>query len=334
MLGIRYLKVPATTYVLHYKAGKVVKQGPGLSFFYFAPTSVIAQVPISSVDVPFAFTETSSDFQDVTVQGSLTYRVAEPARLAALLDYTVNVRGRYESEDPSKLGERLIQAIQTSARSFIQSLDLRKLLVSSAALVEQIRGSFHSSASVSQLGVEVLDVTISSIKSDPEMAKALQAEARELLLKQADEAVYARRNASVQLERTIRENEIQTELAVAQKQRQVQEAQMAAEIAVENQRSALVETRVANERKEAESRGAALQAILAPVRELDWRTLLAVQGGNNSSMLVASAFEQLSQNAERIGQLNITPDLLQSLMNKEAPSSSQPTPEAKSQRSK
>ncbi len=51
MLGIRYLKVPATTYVLQFKAGKVVKQGPGLSFFYFAPTSVIAQVPISSVDV-------------------------------------------------------------------------------------------------------------------------------------------------------------------------------------------------------------------------------------------------------------------------------------------
>lgn len=121
MLGIRYLKVPATTYVLMYKAGKVVKQGPGLSFFYFSPTTVIAQVPISSVDVPFAFTEVSSDFQDVTVQGCLTYRVADPAKLSALLNYTVNSWGRYESDDPSKLGERLVQTIQTAARSVVHS---------------------------------------------------------------------------------------------------------------------------------------------------------------------------------------------------------------------
>ena len=36
MLGIRYLKVAPTTYVLHYKGGKVRQEGPGLSFFYFA----------------------------------------------------------------------------------------------------------------------------------------------------------------------------------------------------------------------------------------------------------------------------------------------------------
>ncbi len=103
MLGIRYLKVPATTYVLHYKAVRFVKHGRAF-VFYFAPTSVIAQVPISSVDVPFAFTETSSDFQDVTVQGSLTTASRSQPDWPALLDYTVNVRGRYESEDPSKLG--------------------------------------------------------------------------------------------------------------------------------------------------------------------------------------------------------------------------------------
>ncbi len=314
MLGFRYLKVPATTYVLQSKAGKIVRQGPGLSFLYFAPTTVMALVPVSSVDAPFAFTEVSSDFQDVTVQGNLTYRVTEAARLASLLDYTVDVRGRYQSEDPSKLGERLVQAMQTAARSFIQAKPLKELLGSSDGLVMQIRSSLGQSGTVSQLGIEVLEVTVASIKADPEMAKALQTEARELLLKQADEAIYARRNASVQLERTIRENELQTEIAVAQKQRQVKEAHMAAEIAVEELRSSLVETRVANERKEADSRGAALQAILAPVRDVDWRTLLAMQGNADASTMVASAFDQLSRNAEKIGQLNITPDLLQALL--------------------
>lgn len=316
MLGVRYLKVPATTYVLQYRSGKVVRQGAGLSFFYFGPTSIIAQVPVSSVDVPFAFSEVSSDFQDVTVQGSLTYRVAEPQRLATLLDYTVDYRGRYRSDDPGKPGERLVQAVQTAARSFIQSQRLRQLLNASAGLVEAVTASLLHSSAVVQLGIEVLSVAIASIKADPEMSKALQAEAREELLKQADEAIYARRNTAVQLERTIRENELQTEIAVAQKQRQVRETTMQAEIAVEQQRSALVETRVANEAKEAEARGVALRTVLEPVQNLDWRILLAMQGHVSEGTLISSAFEQLSKNAEKIGELNISPELLHSLLSR------------------
>jgi regulator of protease activity HflC (stomatin/prohibitin superfamily) len=317
MLGIRYLKAPATTFVLHYKNGKVVRRGNGLSFLYFAPTSVLVQVPVTSVDMPFAFTETSADFQESTVQGSLTYRIVEPERLAALLDYTVDQHGRYNSNDPSKVGERLIQTTQTAARSFIQSQKLRALLTSSAQLSAAIRGAMKDSSTVQALGVEVLDVAVGSIKPDPEMAKALQAEAREQLLKEADEAIYARRNASVELERTIKENEFKTAIIIAEKQRLVSETKMAGEIAVEQQRSQLVETRVGNERKEAEARGASLQAILTPVRDVDWRVLLAMQGDMSAGTMISSAFDQIARNAEKIGQLNITPDLLQALLPKQ-----------------
>jgi regulator of protease activity HflC (stomatin/prohibitin superfamily) len=319
MFGIRYLKAPATMFVLQYKNGRIVRRGTGLSFFYFAPTSVLVHVPVTSVDVPFAFTETSADFQETTVQGNLTYRIIDPERLSALLDYTVDHDGRYKSDDPSKVGERLIQSTQTAARSFIQSQKLRALLTSSAQLVAAIREAMRLSDTVQQLGVEVLDVSVGSIKSDPEMAKALQAEAREQLLKEADEAIYARRNASVELERTIKENEFKTEIIVAEKQRLVRETKMASDIAVEQQRSQLVETRAANERKEAETRGASLHAILAPVRDVDWRVLLAVQGDAHAGTMISSAFDELARNAERIGQLNITPDLLQSLMQKPPP---------------
>lgn len=82
------------------------------------------------------------------------------------------------------------------------------------------------------------------------------------------------------------------------------------------QRSQLVETRAANERKESETRGVSLQAILTPVRDVDWRVLLALQGDVQAGTLISSAFDQLAQKADRIGQLNITPDLLQSLLPK------------------
>ncbi len=313
MLGFRYLKAPSTTFVLQSQNGKILRKGAGLSFFYFAPTSVISLIPISSVDVPFAFNEVSADFQDIIVQGVLTYRIQDVEKLSSLLDFSVDLRERYRSDDPTKLGERLVQAAQTGARTFIQSRNLRQLLIGAVELVNSVSEALRSTGTIEELGVEILDVSIASIRPDPEMAKALQAQAREQLLREADQAIYERRNASVELERTIRENELKTEIAVAQKQREVRETQMQGEIAVEQRRADLVSSRVENERKESEARAEALRAILEPVKGVDWRILLAMQGNARSDTLISSAFEQLAQNAEKIGQLNITPDLLQSL---------------------
>ena len=316
MLGVRYLKVPATTYVMQYHGDKVVREGAGVSFFYFAPTTILVQIPVSSIDLPFAFSEVSTDFQDVTVQGNLTFRVIEPKKLAGLLNYAVDARGRYQSEDPQKLPERLIQAVQTGARSFVQSRLLKQLLSSSDELMRGIVESLNLSTTLGQLGVEVLTVAVTSIKADPEMAKALQADAREKLLQQADEAIYVRRNAAIEQERTLRENELQTEIVVAQKRRKVRETEMEADIAVETQRGSLVQQRVTNERQEAEARGAALEMLLTPVRNVDWRVLMSMQGQIENGTLIASAFDQLAANASKIGTLQITPDLLQSLVAK------------------
>jgi hypothetical protein len=171
-----------------------------------------------------------------------------------------------------------------------------------------------SSEGVALLGVELVGFSIIGIKATPEMAKALQTDAREDLLRRADEAIYARRNAAVDLERTIKENELNTEIAVEQKKRQVRESQMAAEIAVEQQRTTLVAAKVDNERKESESRAAALEAILEPIKTVDWRTLIAVNSGMDSKLMISLAFQQLAENAEKIGQLNISPELLTTLL--------------------
>ncbi len=315
MFGIRYIKVTPTAHVMLYRGGKLVRQGAGLSFFYFAPISEIVQVPLASTGVPFVFNEVSADFQDVTIQGELTYRIKEPATVAALLDFSVDLRGRYRSNDPSKLGDRLIHASQVLARAFTQKHALGDLLVGSAQLAEQLLAGMKASEAVAMLGVEILDLSILSIKATPEMAKALQADAREKLLQKADEAVYARRNTAIELERQIKENELNTEIAVEQKQRQVRETKLAADIALEQERSELVDRRVENERKESQARADALRAMLEPIKDVDWRTLMAARsGGLDSRQLIAMAFRDLADNAAKVGNLNISPDLLGALL--------------------
>jgi len=260
-------------------------------------------------------------------------RITDAKRVAGLLDFSVDANGRYRSDDPSKLQERLVNVAQIIARSFTQQRPLGEVLIGSEALVQQMRDAVRESEVVQMLGVEVLGLSILSIKATPEMAKALQAEARETMLKKADEAVYVRRNAAIEQERAIKENELRTEIAVRQKQREVREAemeseiavahkrrevretQMAAEIAVEQQRTELVDQRVANERKEAEARAEALKATLEPMKDMDWRTLMALGGnGMDPKSIIAMAFRDLADNAEKVGNLSITPELLGSLL--------------------
>ncbi len=237
MFGVRYLKAGPTTYVIQFVNGKPEREGPGLSFYYFAPRSVIVQVPLSSVDVPFVFSEVSADFQDVTIQGQLAYRVTDAKRLARLLDFSVYPNGRYVSEDPRKLGERLVTLTQVLTSAITHRMALRPLLGAYDAIVTEVLGKLKESPQVEMLGVEILGLSISSIKPTPDTAKALEAEVREALLGVADEAVYARRNAAVAQERLIKESELNTEIAVEEKKRQIREAKMAADIAAEGQRA-------------------------------------------------------------------------------------------------
>src|SRR5215216_5487615 len=142
---ISFMKVPPTTYVLQYKHGMVKREGAGLSFIYYAPTSTIVAIPMASADVPFVFQEATADFQSVTIQGQLTYRVADPTRLASLLDFSVDKHRTYYSEDPRKLPERLIHTLQSLTRAITQRLTLKDALVSSDSIVAEALAKLRES---------------------------------------------------------------------------------------------------------------------------------------------------------------------------------------------
>lgn len=142
--------------MLQFKRGKVKREGVGLSFIYSVPTSTIVAIPVASADVPFVFQEATADFQSVTIQGQLTYRVADPKRLATLLDFSVDQRRTYCSDDPRKLPERLVHTMQTLTRAVTQRMVLRDVLVSSDAIVEEVLAKLKTSEAVTTLGVEIL----------------------------------------------------------------------------------------------------------------------------------------------------------------------------------
>ena len=336
MIGIKFIKVQPTTYLLQYRGGKIVREGTGLSFFYYSPTTSLVTVPVGSTDTPFIFQETTGDFQAVTIQGQVTYRVSDPKRLAALLNYTLGRDGEsYVSEDPEKLPERVIHVINVLARAELQKLPLREAIRASDALVRTVKAGLAASDEITSLGLEVLGLSILAIKPTPETSRALEAETRERLFREADEAIYARRNSAVEQERAIKENELNTEIAVENKKRQIRETQMEAERAVqekkhlvekealeadigmEDRRKSLVTLASENARAEADARAYGVSTTMKALGSADAKILQALAtAGMKPEQLIAFAFQELASKAEKIGQLNISPDLLRELMGK------------------
>jgi regulator of protease activity HflC (stomatin/prohibitin superfamily) len=316
MLGVRYTKFDPTTYVLRFQNGEIKQQGAGLSFFYFAPSTSLVAIPMGTTDAPFIFEETTGDFQDITIQGQVTYRIAAPEKTAKLLNFTLDPAGnRYVSEDPEKLQQRVVNAIKVLTRTRVEALPLRKALAASATLVEEVTRDLSERPDIVSLGLEILGLSILAIKPNPETARALEAQTREQLQKEADDAIFIRRNASVENERSIKENELLTEKTIQEKQNELETEQTKHEVAIEESRKALVALAAENSRTEAEARAFAVKSVVAAVKDADPVVLQSlVSSGMKPDALIANAFQELARNAERIGELNVSPDLLEKLV--------------------
>lgn len=333
MFGIKFIKFDSMTFVMQYKHGKVKREGKGLSFYYYAPTSSITAIPLGSKDIQFIFNETTKDFQTITIQGQITYKIENPKQLADSLDFTLDNNHRYKDDNFEKLNQRLNNEAQTSTSSFIQGLTLKEALRSAKAISEKINDGLKASNSTKILGVEVLSVDVLAVRATPEMAKALETETRESLQKEADQAIYERRNFAVEQERKIKESEMSTEIAVQEKKKQINEKQaeikikeaenerllremkISADVSIEEQKTKLIEMQVENEKKQADSKGYTLEKTLKPYKEMDWKTLMALNSNGVSALdNIGFAFRELAENTEKIGTLNITPDFLETVI--------------------
>jgi hypothetical protein len=333
---VRFAKFAPNRYVFRYKGEKITAEGAGLTFFYFAPTTSLVAVPIGSEDAPFMLSETSADFQELTVQGQITYRIAHPEQAAKMLNYTIDLERpglAYQSEDPQKLPERLINLALVSIKGAIKNLGLRAAIVSSDDIAHKVHKALSEQEMVRALGVEILGISIAAIRPTPETAKALEAETREGILQESDQAIFQRRNYAVEQERIIRESELNTEIAVENKNREIQESKLetqrlamqkkmrmqeehlAFQIQQEEKNQSLIDLKARNDKAVADAKAYALKVVIAAYGNTNPEVLkVLANAGLDSGRLLAQAFQGIADQAEKIGNLNITPDLLNTLM--------------------
>ena len=82
----RHLRGSATTWIRHTRRGVTAHEGREQSFWFRPLSAVLSEVPVDDRELPMLFHARTLDFQDVTVQATVTYRVARP-ELAVLTAY-------------------------------------------------------------------------------------------------------------------------------------------------------------------------------------------------------------------------------------------------------
>ena len=278
---IRYFKGEPSTHVIRYRNGRIVASGEGANFWYLPLNTSVAAVPIVSQEARFLFTETTANFQEVSIQGTVTYRITDPLLVSSRLDFTIDpTSSRFVSEDPDKLVQRIVNLVQGQTRSKVNALSLEEAITNVHSLAVGVFTDVVEHESIAQLGVALESLHFTALKATPEMQKALEADYREGLQQRADQAIYARRAAAVSEERQIRQSELNTE------------------VELENRRKDLVDTQARNNLTLAAAEAKADELKLNPYSAMPPQALLAL------------ALKEWAGNAGNIENLSITPDLL------------------------
>jgi hypothetical protein len=118
-----------------------------------------------------------------------------------------------------------------------------------------------------------------------------------------------------QKKRQIRETQMDAERAVQEKRHQLEQSDMTAKVGLEDKRKQLVMLASQNARAEADVRAYGISTTVQALGNVDARVLQALaSAGMKPEQLIAAAFQELAGNADKIGQLNISPDLLRELL--------------------
>lgn len=185
---------------------------------------------------------------------------------------------------------------------------------------------------VKEFGLELISISILGILAQADTRKALEAATREEILKQQDDAIYKRRNAAIEQERIVKENELNTEIKVAEKQKEKREKEMemkrlvqekqaeldaqklANDIRLEEENCRFVDLQTENEKKKSDAKAYDSEVLLKTFAGVDKDVIKAlVTSGMDSKALIAKAFLEIGDKADKIGVLNVSPDLLETL---------------------
>lgn len=326
LLGLRHLRSEASSHILLHRAGARRASGRGLSFWFLPLSASIAEIPMDDRELALVLHGRSLDFQEVTVQLVLIWRVHDPERMAERVDFSVDLRtGQWTKQPLEKLTSLLAQRAQQVVGDYLVRSPLQLILTEGvAALLGLVRDALQGDEGLAALGVAVPNVAVSSVRASPDVEKALQTPQREAIQQESDKATFERRAMAVERERAIAENELQNRIALARREEQLidQQGQNNRRKATEEAQASRIKTEAAaaaerlkaeteatGSRLKAEAEAAGIQVVEGSRVEAE-RARIAIYRDLPQAVMMGLAARELASNLPDIQTLHVSPDAL------------------------
>ncbi len=316
---IRHLRAAPTAHVRHIRRGRLVREGTALSFWFRPLVSTVSELPVDEQELPLLFRAPTSDYQEVSVQATITYRIVAPDRAAERVDFGIDTRtGQWIDAPLEQLGTVLIEQAQQHAIAVVARRPLVDVLSSGIGdLRDVIDAGLRSDGRLQEIGIEIAGVRVVAVRADAETEKALQTPLREELHQEAAKASYVRRAAAVEQERAIAENELANKIELAR-----QEEELVRQQGLNDRRRVTDEAEAQRIRTEANAQDVQVVAqanaeriSLTGAAEAEvQQAKIAAYADARDGVLLALAVRDLAGTLPDVGQLVITPDLISSAL--------------------
>jgi regulator of protease activity HflC (stomatin/prohibitin superfamily) len=302
--SLRQLRSEASAHIVRYRNGRRAKSGRGLAFWFLVDGASIAEVPMDDRDLPFLFNSRSKDFQEITVQGMIAWRVADPEKLADRVDFSIDLnKGMHLGQPIDQLATLLTGLAQQLSAGYLAGLDVSALLAAGVQpLNERMEAGLIGAERLAAMGLEVVTVRVADISPSAELKRALQTPTFERLQQQADEATFERRALAVEKERAIAENELHNKIELARRQKELidREGENASNRAT---------TEAAARKIENDATAESIRTVEQAKTDME-RGRMAVYADLAPAVLLGLAARDFAAKAPGIEHLNITPDVV------------------------
>ncbi len=311
----RHVRSESSSYLVFHRRGQRVKAGRGLAFWFRPLVASLAEVPLDDRELSVLLHGRTADYQEVSVTADLTWRVVDPELAASRVDFTLDLgTGDHQEQPLEKIANRLTEQARQAAVDWLASRPLADALQDGGhGLREVIATELGGEGSLAELGLALVNVRVAQVRAEPEVERALQTPARELLQQQADKATFERRALAVERERAIEENELNNRIQLARQEEQLVQQQGAncKRQAQDEADAAAIRVRVSaeSERVRAEAEAAGIREVETARADAE-KARVDIYRDLPQSVLMGLAARELAGNLPDVEHLVISPDTL------------------------
>jgi len=305
---MRRLRSDASVHIQRYRKGRPVQSGRGLAFWFMADGASIAELPMDDRDLPFLFRSRSKDFQALTVQGLIVWRVSDPGKLAERVNFSIDLsKGLHLGQPVDQIATLLTGISQQLATQYLVEFDVNDILGAGVKpLLSRMEAGLIGAQRLADMGLEVVNVRVADVSPSSELSRALQTPTFERLQQQADQATFERRALAVEKERAIAENELSNQIELARRQKELIERED------DNARNRATADAAAK-KIGADAEADRIRVIEQAKADME-KSRVDIYSDLAPGVMMGLAAREFAQKLKSIEHLNITPDVLSSLL--------------------